>query len=70
MGKFAPFFGTGEAGGIGLYIFGGGLSLFVVSIIFYASPMLRHIEDSLIDYIPEEEELISAPDLQAVPVGD
>ena len=68
--RFAPFLGTGEAGGIALYIFAGGFSLFVVSIAFYATPMLRHLEDTLVDYVPEEENPVSAPELQLAPATD
>lgn len=67
--SFAPIFGTGEAGGIALYIFGGGLSLFIVSIIFYATPALRHIEASLKDYEPVEA-ITTPTDLQSAPAGD
>ncbi len=66
---FAPFFGTGEAGGIALYIFGGGLSLLIVSILFYSTPLFRHMEDSLIDYVAEEKQP-SATDLQPAPAAD
>ena len=53
--NLAPYFGTGEAGGIALYIFVCGFVLFIVSLVFYATPMLRHIEESLVNYVPEEE---------------
>lgn len=53
--RFAPLFGTGEAGGIAIYIFTCGFLLLIVSILFYATPMLRNLEDTLVDYVAEEE---------------
>ena len=55
--RFVPFFGTGEVGGIALYIFAGGFLLFVVSLLFYATPMFRRLEETLVDYVAEEDNL-------------
>lgn len=65
---FAPFFGTGEGGGMGFYIFMSGFSLFLVSVAFYATPMLRNIEDDLADYVPEE--VLEVPELRPAPAAE
>ena len=51
-----------------LYIFATALLLTIVSIAFYASPLLRNIENLLPDYIPEEEP-DNLEELQPVPVA-
>ncbi|MEO1643790.1 MAG: hypothetical protein AAFR67_01290, partial [Chloroflexota bacterium] len=50
---FAPYFGTGEGGAMALFISVSAMLLFVVSVAFYAMPMLRHIESNLEEHVPQ-----------------
>ncbi len=66
--RFAPLFGTGEAGGIAIYIGCLAYGIKIVSILFYATPMLRNLEDTLVDYIAEEEDAEEIPTSESMGV--
>ena len=53
--NFAPYLGNGEAGGMALYIFVCGFVLFIISILFYSTSTLRHLEDTLVNFVAEED---------------
>lgn len=62
---FAPLFGAGVGAGMGLMITLGGIITMLVTLAFYAMPMLRGMEHTLPDYTPiaapEAVEGVAAP---------
>lgn len=63
---FAPIFGTGEGGALALYIFTSSVLVILVTIAFYATPMLRNLETILPDYVAEADE---AEDIEPLPTA-
>ncbi len=65
---FAPLFGNGAGAGMGLLIALSGLSMLVMTAMFYATPGIRHMEETLPNYeavAQEDVELVAdeVPDL-------
>lgn len=58
---FGPYIGTGPGRGIGLLFIIGGVGLLVVTLIAYANPRLRNVEEELPDVLPEPKEMATAP---------